>query len=204
MARPSTISNEQILDAARAEFLEKGPSATTAEIARRAGISEGSIFRRFETKEALLVAAMLHHGQPEWIEWAGELAGSGDLRENLERICHGIIAFFRRVMPGAAVLIACRISPRDVFLRDPDPPPVRAIRALTQFLLVEQRVGRVRLCDAEIAARQLLSNMHFFVFCEQARIHERMPLADETYVRSVVDNMLHGILPAPKEAPIHE
>jgi hypothetical protein len=41
MARPVTISDEQILDAARAVFTEKGPRATTAEIAERAGVSEG-------------------------------------------------------------------------------------------------------------------------------------------------------------------
>jgi AcrR family transcriptional regulator len=53
MARPSTIFNQQILDAARAEFLAHGfTKASTVDIARRAGVSEGSIFNRFSTTVA--------------------------------------------------------------------------------------------------------------------------------------------------------
>jgi AcrR family transcriptional regulator len=195
MARPPTISREQILDAARAEFLERGPAATTADIARRAGISEGSIFRRFDTKEDLLVEALLHHGDPAWMALAESLAGTGDLRENIEQITHALLDYFRRVVPAAMMLIACRIAPADIFRRQPDPMPARSIRTLSHFILAEQRLGRIRPCDPEIVARQLLSAMHFYVFCDHARINERMPMADTTYVRGVVDNLLRGISP---------
>ena len=57
MPRPRTITDEQIVEAARAAFLEQGFSATTAEIARRAGISEGTLFKRFATKEDLFEEA---------------------------------------------------------------------------------------------------------------------------------------------------
>jgi len=49
MARPPVITEERILDAARGVFLKKGIRATTAEVAKRAGIAEGSIFNRFDT-----------------------------------------------------------------------------------------------------------------------------------------------------------
>ena len=59
MARPPSISNQQILDAARAVFLAHGlAKASTVDIARRAGVSEGSIFNRFPTKDDLFRAAM--------------------------------------------------------------------------------------------------------------------------------------------------
>jgi AcrR family transcriptional regulator len=58
MPRRSTISDALILDSARAVFLEKGIRATTAEVARHAGIAEGSIFNRFHTKEELFRASM--------------------------------------------------------------------------------------------------------------------------------------------------
>lgn len=63
MARSRSITDEQILEAARAVFLEDGFSASTLEIARRAGISEASIFKRFSTKENLflqLLASLQH------------------------------------------------------------------------------------------------------------------------------------------------
>ncbi|OHV34774.1 MULTISPECIES: TetR/AcrR family transcriptional regulator [Pseudofrankia] len=46
----------RILDAAEAVFAEKGASASTEEVARRAGLAIGTVFRHFPTKEALLRA----------------------------------------------------------------------------------------------------------------------------------------------------
>ena len=44
MARKPSISDQQILAAARRVFLQNCSSATTAEVAREAGVAEGSIF----------------------------------------------------------------------------------------------------------------------------------------------------------------
>ena len=50
---------EQILGAATRVFADKGYSrATTREVAREAGVSEGTIYNYFEDKEALLMAIM--------------------------------------------------------------------------------------------------------------------------------------------------
>ncbi len=50
---------EQILGAATRVFAEKGFSrATTREVAREAGVSEGTIYNYFEDKDALLMAIM--------------------------------------------------------------------------------------------------------------------------------------------------
>lgn len=48
----------RILAAAEAVFAEKGPSASTEEVAERAGVAIGTIFRHFPTKQALLQAIM--------------------------------------------------------------------------------------------------------------------------------------------------
>jgi AcrR family transcriptional regulator len=47
-----------ILAAAEAVFAEKGPSASTEEVAARAGVAIGTVFRHFPTKQALLRAIM--------------------------------------------------------------------------------------------------------------------------------------------------
>lgn len=46
----------RILDAAEAVFAERGPVASTEEVAVRAGVAIGTVFRHFPTKKALLVA----------------------------------------------------------------------------------------------------------------------------------------------------
>ncbi|MCA7887874.1 TetR/AcrR family transcriptional regulator [Burkholderia contaminans] len=57
MARPrSPDKHEAILAAAARALAEDGASATTARIARLAGVAEGTVFTYFETKDALLNA----------------------------------------------------------------------------------------------------------------------------------------------------
>ena len=46
----------RILDAARAAFAEAGLDVGVEEIARRAGVGKGTLYRRFPTKEALVRA----------------------------------------------------------------------------------------------------------------------------------------------------
>src|SRR3954465_11493357 len=49
-------NRRRILEAAAAAFAESGLDVGVAEIARRAGVGAGTIFRRFPTKEDLVVA----------------------------------------------------------------------------------------------------------------------------------------------------
>jgi AcrR family transcriptional regulator len=48
----------KILAAAEAVFAEKGPSVSTEQVAERAGVAIGTVFRHFPTKPALLQAIM--------------------------------------------------------------------------------------------------------------------------------------------------
>ncbi|MBL7261572.1 TetR/AcrR family transcriptional regulator [Paractinoplanes lichenicola] len=48
-----------LLAAATAEFAERGFDASVADIARRAGIGKGTVFRHFPTKDDLLAAVVL-------------------------------------------------------------------------------------------------------------------------------------------------
>jgi AcrR family transcriptional regulator len=47
-----------VLDAAAEVLAEQGPNASVDEIARRAGVGHGTVFRRFPTKEALVTAVV--------------------------------------------------------------------------------------------------------------------------------------------------
>ena len=52
-------NRERVLEAADAVFSEFGPAASTEEVARRAGVSIGTVFRHFPTKEALIEAVVV-------------------------------------------------------------------------------------------------------------------------------------------------
>lgn len=49
-------TRKQLLDAAFAMFAERGAEVSVAEIAERAGIGKGTVFRHFATKEDLIAA----------------------------------------------------------------------------------------------------------------------------------------------------
>lgn len=64
-ARPLRIdaarNRELLLAAAEAEFAERGPSASVADITRRAGVAKGTFFRHFATKEELMASIVSGH-----------------------------------------------------------------------------------------------------------------------------------------------
>jgi len=61
-------NRKRLLDAAAEVFAEQGLEASTAEIARRAGVGHGTVFRRFPTKDDLVAAIV--------VDRLGEIAGS--------------------------------------------------------------------------------------------------------------------------------
>jgi AcrR family transcriptional regulator len=52
-------NRERLLSAADLVFAERGPGASTEEVARRAGVGIGTVFRHFPTKESLLEAVFV-------------------------------------------------------------------------------------------------------------------------------------------------
>jgi AcrR family transcriptional regulator len=201
MARPVSIKPETIIDAARQVFLERGIQATTAEVAERAGISEGTIFKRYKSKIDLFRAAMGENlVQPNWSVRLAARVGQGSVEENLFEIGMNVIAFFREMMP-LMMMAWSNPAPNGLPgpLAGPNPPPMRALKLLTGFVEAEMRAGRLRKHDAEIVARTFLGGLQNFVFFEVLyKANNELPLAAETYVRGLVQLLWAGLAPVPQ------
>jgi AcrR family transcriptional regulator len=201
MARPVSIKDETIIEAARQVFLERGIQATTAEVAERAGVSEGSIFKRFKSKPELFRAAM-EEGPPAFLTTLVDRAGKGDLLENLFVLGMEILAFFRAHMP---LMMMSWSNPGPTGLpaaiSGPNPPPVRALKSLAGYFEAEMRAGRIRRQDPEIVARSFIGSLNHFVFFELLhRDDGALPLAAETYVRGLTNLLWEGLRPPPPAA----
>lgn len=199
MARPTTISDERILEAARAAFLERGVAATTAEVARRAGVAEGTIFKRFATKADLFRAAMsLEMAEPEWLRTLIGAREGDDARQVLLQVGLQAVAFFRRLMP----LMMLQWSSGKRFgipeqLQGPNAPPLRALEALSAFVEREMAAGRMRRHTPEVVARMFLGSIQSYVFFELLlRAQRRMALPVEEYLRGLIDVIWTGVGPA--------
>lgn len=195
MARTKTISYEQILEAAHEVFLEQGISGTTAEIARRAGISEGSIFRRYPTKHALFIAALGIPTVPPFISVADELVGQGDLRENLHRICIEIHQFVKDTVPKMVMLASCRVSPLELLTAHDTPAPLLAIQGLTTFIKREQELGRAKRIDPEIVGRIMLGSLFHHAFFEEMKLNKRLSLSPDDFMDGLVDVVWSALRP---------
>ena len=197
MPRPVSITEEQILGAARDVFLEKGFTATTADVARRAGCAEGSIFKRFPTKAELFQAAMQSgFDLPEWIKKLCEQPGEGDLQAKLVQAGLEAIEFFRRIMP--LMMMAWSNPTAGCEGAGPvQPPAVRAIMRLAAFFDAEMRLGRMRRHASEIFARTYAGSMVHYVFMEVVlKAQDQLPLPPETFVRGLVDLLWTGARPS--------
>jgi AcrR family transcriptional regulator len=195
VARPTTITNEQILLAARLVFLEKGIRGTTAEVARRAGIAEGSIFKRFKTKEELFCAAMSEDGVPPFMALLERRAPDEDLRKTLLAVGLEMIEFFRNILP-AVMMSWSNAGAIPLHLRGPNPPPVRTVRAIAEFFQQEIRAGRIAKTDPEVLARLFLGSVQNYVFFELiAREGTRALMSERVYLRRVIQVLWDGVSP---------
>lgn len=77
----------RLLDAATQAFAEEGLGVSVAEIARRAQIGKGTVFRRFPTKEDLIAAILAHRLQ--------EAAAIGTALLDAEDAGVGLLEFMR-------------------------------------------------------------------------------------------------------------
>lgn len=197
MARPSTITDEQILDAAREIFFRDGTSATTADIARHAGVSEGTIFRRFPTKVELFKAAMGFEGGPQWIETVEQLVVSdepGDIRENLTQIAAELLDFFAVLIPKMNMVLSSGASSKPSMLFDSNelPPPIMGVKALMKYFMAAQAAGQIDANDPEILARIFLASFHHYAFWEYCGLNSFLPMPRPTYIRHIVESLLRS------------
>ncbi|MEZ4454221.1 MAG: TetR/AcrR family transcriptional regulator [Nannocystaceae bacterium] len=198
MPRPISIKDETIIDAARAVFLERGFAATTAEVAERAGVSEGTLFNRFRSKAELFQAAM--RPQFEAMHWATDLAervGRGDLREQLVEIAGSVVEFMRKLMP--LIMMSWSNTGSNglpATLCEPNPPPLRELKQLAAYFEAEIRLGRVRRVDPEILARMFIGSVQQYVFFEVVlKSRDELPLPLPIYLRGIVAVLLDGCSP---------
>jgi AcrR family transcriptional regulator len=205
MARPPNTTQESILEAARAVFLERGISGTTAEVAKRARVSEGSIFNYFETKGDLFQAAL--QSQLEAPAWAHSLearAGQGDLKANLYEIGMQAVDFFRTIAPLLMMLWSNQggCGSRNA-LDGPDSPPMRVKKLLAGFFDAEVRLGRLQPHDPEILVRAFMGAIADFAFTEI--LHPKKPgegsVTAEAFVRGHVDLFWFGASPERSDSP---
>jgi AcrR family transcriptional regulator len=192
--RPKTVSDADVLTAARETFLEHGPAVSTTVIAQRVGLSQASLFKRFGTKNRLMLLAMTQQLNVTWMDILEEGPDERPIDEQLVEVFTAASHFFDQMMPCSMVLKSSGMGPEDIMSVFDEPPPVRAQRMLSMWLQRAMDQGRMGPCNPKAVAMALLGSMHSRAFLSHITGTEPTFTAEE-YVQSVVDAVWRGLIP---------
>lgn len=194
--------HDRIVEAALECMREHGVRGTTTRIvARRAGVSEGSIYNHFTNRSELVVEAfglatqsIRHHASG-----LGQVVGTRTVGENLVTLMEAVIGFFREIAPIVGSILG------DPELRSwftgrnvPSPEgdlltPLTGVNELSEYLEREHRAGRLteRTSWAACATMIIGACLHY-VYLEllsPAGLAGALPdgeNSDRSYARAVV------------------
>ena len=144
----------QILDAAAAVFAEKGfHRAATKEIARAAGVSEGTIYNYFDSKADLLIGIMTRLAEMEHLNEELTQALQGDARDFLVAIFRhrmGLIQqndeMVQAIMPEMLVNPALRERFYQQFMRP-------TMTLFEQYIQARIELGHIRPLNVPLTVR---------------------------------------------------
>jgi AcrR family transcriptional regulator len=179
---------QNVLAAALEELAANGfDGATVAGVAKRSGVHETTVYRRWVTRENLLVAALLERSAD-----AIPAPDTGSTREDLLAMVRGVIAYVGSA-EGTAVLRAALLPVDDAYAGAREAFWARRLDALSPVVTRGIERGDVR---ADIDARLLLEML-------VAPIHGRLLLTgepvDDDFAKQLVDLALTGAASARRE-----
>ncbi|MDO4263890.1 MAG: TetR/AcrR family transcriptional regulator [Deinococcus sp.] len=198
MARPKVIETEDLVTAARSAFLEQGVGIGTAEIARRAGISEGTLFSRFATKEELFEEAIGLRRYGHWRLELREQVGQGDVRGNLERCGMAYLREAQDLLDALMLVFSRGHAPEhNPLLARLGNPLAQDTGALAGYLRSELELGRLRPLDTELTALTITGGLTQWL--QQGRMSPPDSVAAERdpgrFVRGLFDLLWPGMEP---------
>jgi AcrR family transcriptional regulator len=181
---PSSAPEEGYLDAAREAILAVGWSRTTlTDIARRAGVSRMTLYRRWPDTQTLLADLMTR----EWGRVVGEALADHDAspdaapEDPLRRITTGVVATVRGLRADRLLRRIIDVDPQlllpyllDRRGRSQD----QLATALAELVREGQHDGSIREGDAEVIARALLLACHGFALSAHTMTDASSPSRD--------------------------
>jgi AcrR family transcriptional regulator len=160
MARPITKRSD-VIDAALSLFMRKGIKATTTrDIALRAGISEGTIYRHFESKEELAEILFDDNLNSFWKFLKGYLKNARTPEEMLRAFVEGVFEFSRREQRRYSFIIAAHQTE----LRKRSREQMKPKDMLLKILQLGQKRGIFRKVDLDLAAAMVMGTITQTIF----------------------------------------
>jgi AcrR family transcriptional regulator len=204
MPRPVSIQDDVILRAAREIFLEKGWDATTSEIAAKAGVSHGIIFKRFKTKQALFQSAM--QDQSNWGQAIPILLksslGRKDVEATLVELGTLLVEKFLIMIPALMMAWSNKLETQNAAEsaaaanKERATKALQSVKTIAAYLENEYKLGRIRETDFEVVAQAFVGALWHHAFLQVMLTDSKSgPGKERRYVKRLVKAMWSGIAP---------
>ena len=189
--RPRSVSDEEILEAARACLLAHGPAVAVAAIGARVGISGPAVLKRFGTKENLVTRALVSDAPPDFSHGPEP----GPLRAQIVAILLHVERLLLQAAPRLATLRAGGVKASQ-WLESPHPRKARS--SLLGWLEKARKTHGLTHTDLEAAADLLISLVEargFLVWVEPTWVEP-----GEEWAARAVDALFGEMTPQPSKA----
>jgi AcrR family transcriptional regulator len=186
MGRRRQVSDREISVAAREVFLDRGPKAPVAMVAKKLGVSTATLFQRTGSKQQLMLMAFQPEGTPVTELDRGVQPGGVPVREQLGHVLIEINQYLGAVISAKVTLRAACIE-ADL----PEPTPYQLRAKLAGWLTQASTIGLLSVVDAHTTADLLIGAI------ESRHIHSYMQqqLLTSQQHREYIDAMLDVVFP---------
>lgn len=199
-ARRKEARPGELLDAALDLFLEKGFAATRVEeVAQRAGVSKGTLFLYFASKEELFKAVVRENISGRFAEWAEELktfeGSSADLLRNCMHSWWDRVGSTKATgIPKLMMAEAGNFPELTQFFQQEVVQPGNAL--IQRILQRGVERGEFRALDPVYGLYSVLAPMVFLALWQHGRGgcgDARIQLDPKQYLASQLQTLLHGL-----------
>lgn len=198
----------ELLEAALDLFVEKGFAATRVDdVAARAGVSKGTLFLYFPSKEELFKAVVRHNIAGRFEEWREELVHFEGSTCELLSYCYRV--WWERIgstkASGITKLIFSEAQNFPEIMRFYQQEVILPGQALLRQI-IERGVerGEFRPVSTDYMVHVVLAPMIFLMMWKHSMavcIPEGSQLQPELFIETQIDNVLHGLLVRPPAPP---
>jgi AcrR family transcriptional regulator len=187
-------TRKYILEAAEQMIQTRGLARlTNKEIAEVAGCAEGTLYKHFETKEALILAA-IEENVPDFLAVVREeRIGQGAIEENVRDIARASIRYYHKLLPLITALFADidLLNHFRLWMQERKGGPLSIYERVASYVAAEQRLGRLKPETEPFSfAALLLGACHQYVFVQYFQGHDPFPVSEDQFVAGIARTLL--------------
>lgn len=168
MARPRSVSDQEVFRAVRDAVLEQGPQVSLDVVAERIGVTAPALFRRFGNRQELLLLSLRPEERPAFLDLldAGPdvSAKAAPIEEQIVEIFTEIGHYLVRTLPCMVALRESGLPFSAIHATSDEPPPIRTIKALAAWLERATNAGKLAVPDPTATAMAMIGSVHMPIF----------------------------------------